>query len=160
MTTAGQSDSRFINQSHCRLLAHTMKVKSRYYVHDNLGGRQSVASGLTLLDRLSVSAGRYQNCFAYCDTLPTYHDIVTKITNGHLKRKAHTAPKKWKQRVQSNYVNICSGQYLAIQLQQCLQACIPCSIGDSSSASRKMKWKNSLPQALSRYHFQAACIWD
>jgi len=25
---------------------------------------------------------------------------------------------------------------------------------------KKTKWKNSLPQLLSRYHFQAACMWD
>jgi len=25
---------------------------------------------------------------------------------------------------------------------------------------RKMKWTNSLPQVLSRYHFQAVCMWD
>ena len=38
-----------------------------------------------------------------------YHDIVTKITNGHSKCKAHTATNQWKQRVQSSYVNVYSG---------------------------------------------------
>ena len=70
-----------------------------------LAGNMNLIAGL-----LQISAGRYQNCFAYRDTLPTYHDIVTKITNGYSKCKAHTAPKKWKQRVQSSYVNVYSGQ--------------------------------------------------
>jgi len=60
-------------------------------------------------DGWQVVLGDTRELLAYRNTLPTYHDIVTKITNGHSKRKAHTAPKKWKQRVQSSYVNVYSG---------------------------------------------------
>ena len=103
-------------------------------------------------------AGRYQICFAYRDTLPTYHDIVTKITNGHSKRKAHTAPNKWKQRVQFSYVNAYSGQYLSNLSNAYRHAYLARSvIQPVEEEGWKTKWKNSLPGTIFRLH---ACGTD
>jgi len=75
----------------------------------------------------------------------------------------HTAPKKWKQRVQSSYVNVrtLASIYLASLSNAYRHAYRARSmIQPVEEEGRKMKWKNSLPQALSRYHFQAACMRD
>jgi len=49
----------------------------------------------------------------------------------------------------------------SIYLASSSKAFIPCSIGDSTSGRRKEdEVENCLPRALSRYHFQAACMRD